>query len=77
MTLPAAPMSVVEEEVAAGHRPVQRHACSTSCCGWSAGSSRWLAGVLTALLDLLLATVRVGGQLIGVSVLLAIGANSR
>ncbi|MFE9189551.1 hypothetical protein ACFYL6_08085 [Micromonospora sp. NPDC007208] len=34
-----------------------------------------LAGVLTGVLELLLATVRVGGQLIGVSVLLAIGAN--
>ncbi|MGC4755327.1 hypothetical protein [Micromonospora trifolii] len=34
-----------------------------------------LAGVLTGVLELLLATVRVGGQLVGVSVLLAIGAN--
>ncbi|KAB1939817.1 hypothetical protein F8271_16925 [Micromonospora sp. ALFpr18c] len=34
-----------------------------------------LAGVLTGVLELLLATVRVGGQLIGVSVLVAVGAN--
>ncbi|WP_328652232.1 hypothetical protein OG598_31550 [Micromonospora sp. NBC_00330] len=34
-----------------------------------------LAGVLTGVLELLLATLRVGGQLVGVSVLLAIGAN--
>ncbi|MEU5905823.1 hypothetical protein [Micromonospora sp. NPDC047527] len=34
-----------------------------------------VAGVLTGVLELLLATLRVGGQLIGVSVLVAIGAN--
>ena len=34
-----------------------------------------VAGVVTGVLELLLATVRVGGQLVGVSVLLAIGAN--
>ncbi|MDG4806093.1 hypothetical protein O7634_04915 [Micromonospora sp. WMMD1120] len=34
-----------------------------------------VAGVLTGVLELLLATVRVGGHLIGVSVLLAVGAN--
>lgn len=34
-----------------------------------------LAGVLTGVLELLLSTVRVGGQLIGVSALLAVGAN--
>ncbi|MEV4463203.1 hypothetical protein AB0J51_06230 [Micromonospora echinofusca] len=34
-----------------------------------------LGGTLTAVLELLLATLRVGGQLIGVSVLVAIGAN--
>ncbi|MGC4787473.1 hypothetical protein ACLQ22_06465 [Micromonospora sp. DT178] len=34
-----------------------------------------LGGILTAVLELLLATLRVGGQLIGVSVLVAIGAN--
>ncbi|MBM0275453.1 hypothetical protein [Micromonospora tarensis] len=34
-----------------------------------------LAGVLTGVLELLLATVRVGGYLVGVSALLAIGAN--
>ncbi|MFC0503327.1 hypothetical protein [Micromonospora costi] len=34
-----------------------------------------VAGVVTGLLELILATVRVAGQLIGVSVLLAIGAN--
>ncbi|MET8233951.1 hypothetical protein ABZS77_25085 [Micromonospora sp. NPDC005298] len=34
-----------------------------------------VAGVLTGVLELLLATVRVGGQLVGVSVLLAVGAN--
>ncbi|WP_319459439.1 hypothetical protein [Micromonospora sp. RTP1Z1] len=33
-----------------------------------------LAGLLSAVLELLLATVRVGGQLVGVSVLVAIGA---
>ncbi|MFF4877947.1 hypothetical protein [Micromonospora sp. NPDC000668] len=34
-----------------------------------------VAGVLTGVLELLFATVRVGGQLVGVSVLLAVGAN--
>ncbi|WBB66549.1 hypothetical protein [Micromonospora sp. WMMD812] len=34
-----------------------------------------LAGVLTGVLELFLATVRVAGQLIGVSVLVAVGAN--
>ncbi|MFC3501218.1 hypothetical protein ACFOOK_09630 [Micromonospora krabiensis] len=34
-----------------------------------------VAGVVTAVLELLLATVRVGGQLIGVSVLVAVAAN--
>ncbi|WP_435208644.1 hypothetical protein [Micromonospora sp. bgisy143] len=34
-----------------------------------------VAGVVTGVLELLLATLRVGGQLIGVSVLLAVGAN--
>ncbi|MGC5288140.1 hypothetical protein [Micromonospora sp. DT231] len=34
-----------------------------------------VAGVLSGVLELLLATVRVGGQLIGVSALLAVGAN--
>ncbi|MEU8184457.1 hypothetical protein AB0B85_03570 [Micromonospora sp. NPDC049044] len=34
-----------------------------------------VAGVLSGVLELLLATVRVGGQLIGVSAVLAVGAN--
>ncbi|MET8279281.1 hypothetical protein [Micromonospora sp. NPDC005174] len=34
-----------------------------------------VAGVVTGVLELLLATLRVGGQLIGFSVLLAVGAN--
>ncbi|WP_410811851.1 hypothetical protein [Micromonospora sp. 067-2] len=34
-----------------------------------------VAGVLTGVLELLLSTVRVGGQLAGVSALLAVGAN--
>ncbi|MEV1014185.1 hypothetical protein AB0I89_15150 [Micromonospora sp. NPDC049801] len=34
-----------------------------------------VAGVVTGVLELLLATVRVGGQLIGFSALLAVGAN--
>ncbi|MBQ1040753.1 hypothetical protein [Micromonospora sp. C81] len=34
-----------------------------------------IAGVVTGVLELLLATVRVGGQLIGVSAVLAVGAN--
>ncbi|MET0416441.1 MAG: hypothetical protein ABW022_10515 [Actinoplanes sp.] len=34
-----------------------------------------VAGVVTGVLELLLATLRVGGQLIGVSALLAVGAN--
>ncbi|MFG1842013.1 hypothetical protein ACGFH8_26715 [Micromonospora sp. NPDC049175] len=34
-----------------------------------------VAGVLSGVLELLLATVRVGGQLIGVSALLAVGTN--
>ncbi|MFF5179495.1 hypothetical protein ACFY2Q_15865 [Micromonospora sp. NPDC000316] len=34
-----------------------------------------VAGVVTGVLELLLATLRVGGQLVGVSVLVAVGAN--
>ncbi|KOX04129.1 hypothetical protein ADK66_27620 [Micromonospora sp. NRRL B-16802] len=34
-----------------------------------------VAGVVTGVLELLLATFRIGGQLVGVSVVLAIGAN--
>lgn len=74
MTLPAAPMSVAPEESAppppAPHRPLLDLALRVA-----GGLVAVLGGVLTAVLELLLATLRVGGQLIGVSVLLAVAAN--
>jgi hypothetical protein len=74
VTLPAAQMSVQPEESPpppAGPPP-RLLDLGLRVAG---GVVAVVAGVLTGVLELLLATVRVGGQLIGVSALLAIGAN--
>jgi hypothetical protein len=74
VTLPAAPMSVVNDQDApppAGPPP-RLLDLGLRVAG---GVVVVVAGVVTGVLELLLATVRVGGQLIGVSALLAVGAN--
>ncbi|MGW5560616.1 hypothetical protein ACWER9_25760 [Micromonospora sp. NPDC003944] len=74
MTLPAAAVTVVDEQEAPPPEgpPPRLLDLGLRLVG---GIVVVVAGVLTGVLELLLATVRVGGQLIGVSVLLAIGAN--
>lgn len=74
MTLPAAPMSVVQDQ---GTPPEAGPPARLLDLGLRVAGAVVVvvAGVLTGVLELLLATVRVGGQLIGVSVLLAVGAN--
>ncbi|SCE89351.1 hypothetical protein GA0074696_1505 [Micromonospora purpureochromogenes] len=73
MTLPAAPMTVVEEQVTPP--PPGRSARLLDVALRIAGGLvSVVGGVLVALLGLLLSTVRVGGHLIGVSVLVTIGA---
>ncbi|SCE94016.1 hypothetical protein GA0070607_3454 [Micromonospora coriariae] len=74
MTLPAAPVSVVQGQDApppAGPPP------RLLDLGLRVAGAIIVvvAGVLTGVLELLFSTVRVGGQLIGVSALLAVGAN--
>ena len=74
MTLPAAPMTVLDDQEApppAGPPPPLLD-LGIRLVG---AIVVVVAGVVTGVLELLLATARVGGQLIGVSVLLAIGAN--
>ncbi|MCO1598423.1 hypothetical protein M8C17_25070 [Micromonospora sp. RHAY321] len=74
MTLPAAPVSVVEHQDTpppAGPPP-RLLDLGLRIAG---AIVVVVAGVLTGVLELLFATARVGGQLIGVSVLLAVGAN--
>lgn len=74
MTLPAAPMSVAPDETTPP--PADRpHPLLDLALRWAGGLVAVLAGVATGVLELLLATVRVGGQLIGLSALVAIGAN--
>ncbi|SCL65648.1 hypothetical protein GA0070606_4177 [Micromonospora citrea] len=74
MTQPAAPMSVVPEEIAPPPpgRPRPMLDLALRVAG---GLVAVVGGVLTAVLELLLATLRVGGHLVGVSVLLAVVAN--
>lgn len=74
MTLPAAPMSVAPDETTPP--PAGRaHPLLDLALRWAGGLVAVLAGLATGVLELLLATVRVGGQLIGLSALVAIGAN--
>ncbi|WP_329014456.1 hypothetical protein OG271_06530 [Micromonospora rifamycinica] len=73
MTLPAAPVPVVEEEPAAEAPPPGRVLRLVDVVLRVVGGLVAVAGgVLTALIALLLSTVRVGGQLIGVSVVVTI-----
>jgi hypothetical protein len=73
VTLPTAPMSVVPEREPAAP-PARPRPALDLALRVAGGVIAMLAGVLSAVLELLLATVRVGGQLIGVSALVAIGA---
>jgi hypothetical protein len=73
VTLPATPVPVVEEEPAAEARPPGRGLRLLDVVLRVVGGLVAVAGgVLTALIALLLSTVRVGGQLIGVSVVVTI-----
>lgn len=73
MTVPTASMSVLpgQEPAAPPARPRRGLDLALRIVG---GLIAVVAGLLSAVLELLLATVRVGGQLIGVSVLVAVGA---
>lgn len=74
MTLPTAPMSVAPEETSpppAGPPP-RLLDLGLRVAG---GLVAIVAGVVTGVVELLLATLRVAGQLIGLSVLVAVGAN--
>jgi len=74
VTLPVASMSAAPEETAP-QPPGQSRRLLDLALRVAGGLVAVLAGTLTAVLELLLATLRVGGQLIGVSALIAIGAN--
>ncbi|MEH0972404.1 hypothetical protein V6U77_14885 [Micromonospora sp. CPCC 205546] len=67
-------MSVIPEE-SAPPPPVRHRPLLDLALRVAGGLVAVLGGMLTGVLELLLATLRVGGQLIGVSVLVAIGAN--
>ncbi|MFF0171683.1 hypothetical protein ACWD6L_21875 [Micromonospora profundi] len=74
MTLPAAPVPVVEyQETPPEAGPPPR--LLDLGLRLTGGIVAVVAGVVTGVLELLLATFRIGGQLVGVSVVLAIGAN--
>ncbi|MEU5946213.1 hypothetical protein ABZ793_11695 [Micromonospora sp. NPDC047465] len=68
-------MSVVPEESAPPPPPGRSRLLLDLALRVAGGLVAVLGGVLTAVLELLLATLRVGGQLIGVSVVLAVAAN--
>ncbi|MER5333405.1 hypothetical protein [Micromonospora sp. NPDC002717] len=68
-------MPVVPEESAPPPPPGRSRLLLDLALRVAGGLVAVLGGVLTAVLELLLATLRVGGQLIGVSVVLAIAAN--
>ncbi|MGS2613507.1 hypothetical protein ACVCAH_03075 [Micromonospora sp. LZ34] len=67
-------MSVVPDETTPPP-PGRSHRLLDLALRLAGGLVAVLGAVATAVLELLFATVRVGGQLIGVSVLVAIGAN--
>ncbi|MDM4720668.1 hypothetical protein QTQ03_14140 [Micromonospora sp. WMMA1363] len=74
MTLPAAPVSVVPDENVPP--PIGRFGRLVDLTLRVAGGLlAVVGGVLSAALELLLAPVRVGGYLVGVAVLVAVGAN--
>jgi hypothetical protein len=74
VTLPAPPTMTLPEESLPQQpgRPARLVDLTLRVVG---GVVAFLAGALTALVELLLATFRVAGHLVGVSVLIAIGAN--
>ncbi|MFG3418411.1 hypothetical protein ACIBTZ_07935 [Micromonospora sp. NPDC049460] len=68
-------MSVVPEESAPPPPPGRSRLLLDLALRVAGGLVAVLGGVLTGVLELLLATLRVGGQLIGLSVVLAVAAN--
>lgn len=74
MTLPVASMSTAPQETVPPPSGPSRRLLDLAL-RIAGGLVAVLAGTLTAVLELLLATLRVGGHLIGVSVLVAIAAN--
>lgn len=75
MTLPAAPMSVVPPQAPAPTPPGRAWRLLDVALRVVGGLVAVIGAVATGLLELLLSTARVGGQLIGVSVLVAVAAN--
>ncbi|CCH21207.1 Conserved hypothetical protein [Micromonospora lupini str. Lupac 08] len=74
MTLPAAPMSVVDDQDTPPEAGPPPRLLDLGL-RVSGAIVVVVAGIVSGVLELLLATLRVGGQLIGVSALLAVGAN--
>lgn len=74
MTLPATPMSVVPDE-SVPPMPDPSGRLVDLALRVAGGLLAVVGGALSAVLELLLAPVRVGGYLIGVAVLVAVGAN--
>jgi hypothetical protein len=74
VTLPAPPMPVAADEEASPP-PGRRGRLLDLALRVAGGLVAAVGGVVTGVVELLLATVRVSGQLIGVSVLVVIGAN--
>lgn len=75
MTLPVASMSVTPEQAGPPPPPGRLARLVDRALRVAGGLLAVFGGVLTAVLELVLAGVRVAGQLIGVSVLVAIVAN--
>lgn len=75
MTLPVAPMSVIAEETGPPPPPGRLVRVVDLVLRVAGGVLAAFGGVLTAVLELVLAGARVAGQLIGVSVLVAVVAN--
>lgn len=77
MSLPSAPFHLQQPAVPPGERlgPTRIAAAVDLALRVIGGVIAVVASALTALLELLFATLRVGGHLIGVSVVLAVAAN--
>ncbi|MER7458493.1 hypothetical protein [Micromonospora sp. NPDC126480] len=74
MTLPAAPVSVVPDE-SVPPLPERSGRAVDLVLRVAGGVLSVVGGVVSAVLELILAPARVGGQLIGVAVLVAVAAN--
>ncbi len=74
MTLPAAPVSVVPDE-SVPPPPARSGRLADLLLRMAGGVLAVLGGALSAVLELILAPARLGGQLIGAAVLVAVAAN--